>query len=224
MIPTLTVENYVKAIYQIAAVSDSATVTTGELAKRLGVSPGSVTSMLRTLADSGLANYQAYEGVRLTESGRKLALRIIRRHRLVELFLVRTLGLSWDEVHEEAEHLEHAVSDRLVDRMDEYLGFPQRDPHGDPIPKSDGSVEMVECQPLHELEVDATFVLERVMDQSPDFLRYLGESDLEIGARGVVVENNPSSGAIVVRARDKKVTLGRDAAGRVLVRCTDPDE
>src|SRR5690606_13720831 len=100
-------------------------------------------------------------------------------------------------VHEEAEHLEHAVSDSLVDRMDEYLGFPQRDPHGDPIPKSDGSVETVESQPLTELEVDSEFNLERVMDQSPDFLRYLGDSGLEIGSAGVVMENNPSSGAIV---------------------------
>lgn len=219
---TLTVENYVKAIYQIAVHSDSASVATGELARRLGVSPGSVTSMLRTLADSGLAHYQAYEGVQLTDSGRKLALRILRRHRLVELFLVRTLGLSWDEVHEEAEHLEHAVSDRLVDRIDEFLGFPQRDPHGDPIPKSDGSVEVVACQPLTELEVTTTFVFERVLDQSPEFLRYLGDSGLEIGSSAVVVENHPYSGALVIRAGKRQVTLGREAADKVLVRAVGP--
>ncbi|QDU62292.1 Iron-dependent repressor IdeR [Planctomycetes bacterium Pan216] len=216
--PTLTVENYVKAIYQICASERGKPATTGELAKRLGISPGSVTSMLRTLADTELAEYQAYEGVRLTEKGDLLALRILRRHRLVESFLVNVLDLSWDEVHEEAEHLEHAVSDRLVDRIDEYLGFPERDPHGDPIPTADGRLKKPESTPMAELSAGNGFILDRVLDQSPDFLRYLSESGLEIGVEAEIVENHPSAGALIVRTGDRHVSLGRLAADKLLVR------
>lgn len=215
---TLTVENYVKAIYQLCSRPNHPNASTGELAKRLGVSPGSVTSMLRTLADSGLANYQAYEGVKLSEAGVGLALRVLRRHRLVELFLVKTLGLAWDEVHEEAEHLEHAVSERLVDRIDEYLNFPDRDPHGDPIPRPDGSIQAEVSEPLAGLTVAADFVLERVIDQSPTFLRYLSDAGLHIGSEGKVVENHPSAGALIVESGASRVTLGRDAAEKLLVR------
>lgn len=214
---TLTVENYIKTIYLICGDSQEEAASTGELARRLGVSPGTVTSMLRTLADSGLADYQAYEGVRLTDSGRRLALRILRRHRLIELFLSQTLGLTWDEVHEEAEHLEHAVSERLIDRIDEYLKFPEHDPHGDPIPKSDGSLETKSTEPLIDLEVESRFVLERVLDQTPEFLRYLSQSGLRIGSRGKVIENHPSAGALIVRAGDSQITLGREAADKLLV-------
>ncbi|MCA9268593.1 MAG: metal-dependent transcriptional regulator, partial [Planctomycetales bacterium] len=125
---SLTVENYVKSIYQICAQADNAPAATGALAAALGVSPGTVTSMLKTLAESGLASYTPYEGVRLTDAGSALALRVLRRHRLIEQFLANTLNLSWDEVHEEAENMEHAVSDMLVDRIDEFLGFPEFDP------------------------------------------------------------------------------------------------
>lgn len=215
---TLTVENYVKAIYQVCTETDSEAASTGLLAKRLEVSPGTVTSMLRTLAESGLVNYQAYEGVRLTDSGRRLALRVLRRHRLVELFLVKTLGLTWDEVHEEAEHLEHAVSDSLVDRIDEYLEYPDRDPHGDPIPRSDGSIPETDgSEPLAACEPTTQFVLERVIEQSSDFLRYLSEAGLSIGTRGRVVSNHPSAGALVVETHDGQVTLGRELAEKVLV-------
>jgi DtxR family Mn-dependent transcriptional regulator len=215
---TLTVENYVKAIYQIGGGSEATTVSTGELARRLEVSPGTVTSMFRTLSDSGLAVYQAYEGVRLTEAGSRLALRVLRRHRMIELFLTRTLGMSWDEVHEEAEHLEHAVSDRLIDRIDEFLQFPDRDPHGDPIPRPDGTFSTVPCQPLDRCAATTQVVLERVVDQSPEFLRFLGQSGLEVGTVALVVENHPSAGAVVIQTDDRQITLGRDAAGKVLVR------
>ncbi|MBY0587019.1 metal-dependent transcriptional regulator [bacterium] len=216
---TLTVENYVKAIYQLCTESQSASASTGAVAKRLGVSPGTVTSMLRTLAESGLANYQAYEGVHLSEAGKRLALRVLRRHRLVELFLVQTLGLTWDEVHEEAEHLEHAVSESLVDRMDAFLKYPDRDPHGDPIPRSDGSFPAaVGSEPLTSCEPASQFVLERVIEQSPEFLRYLRESGLSIGTSAHVVENHPQAGAIVVQTPQGKFTLGRELADKLLVR------
>jgi DtxR family Mn-dependent transcriptional regulator len=214
---TLTVENYVKAIYQICAEQGRETATTGELAKRLGVSPGSVTSMFRTLAESGLASYQAYEGVRLSEPGNRLALHVLRRHRLVELFLVKTLGLTWDEVHEEAEHLEHAISDRLIDRIDDYLGNPDCDPHGDPIPRSDGTLKESDARSLAAFHAGEGFALVRVLDQSPDFLRYLTQSGLDIGVRAVVVENHPSARAVVIRVGDRQITLGREVADKILV-------
>ncbi len=133
--PSLTVENYVKTIYLIAnRRPEGEAVATGELAQALAVSPGTVTGMLKTLSEADLATYTPYEGARLTPAGQRLALAVLRRHRLLELFLSQTLAMSWDEVHEEAEHLEHAVSDRLVDRIDAFLGYPAADPHGDPIP------------------------------------------------------------------------------------------
>ncbi len=216
---TLTVENYVKAIYQLCSESHEPSASTGAVAKRLGVSPGTVTSMLRTLAESGLANYQAYEGVHLSEAGKRLALRVLRRHRLVELFLVQTLGLTWDEVHEEAEHLEHAVSESLVDRIDQFLNYPDRDPHGDPIPRSDGSFpDAIGSEPLTTCEPTSEFVLERVIEQSPDFLRYLRESGLSIGTAARVVENHPHAGAVIVKTDQGQLTLGRDLADKLLVR------
>lgn len=215
---TLTVENYVKAIYQLCAETDVKGASTGAIAKRLGVSPGTVTSMLRTLSESGLADYQAYEGVQLTDSGRRLALRVLRRHRLVELFLVETLGLTWDEVHEEAEHLEHAVSESLVDRIDAFLGNPDRDPHGDPIPRSDGSVPENDAEPLASLAPSTEFVLDRVVEQSPEFLRYLSDSGMSIGTTGTVVENHPLAGALIVQTSDRQVSLGRDLADKLLIR------
>ena len=214
---TLTVENYVKAVYQLAEETGRPVATTGELARRLGVSPSTVSSMLRTLSESGLADYQAYEGARLTPAGQRLALRILRRHRLIELFLVRTVGLTWDEVHEEAEHLEHAVSDRLIDRIDAYLGHPASDPHGDPIPQADGSVPTTNVAPLAALPVGAGFTLARVTDQSPEFLRYLADSRLAVGARGRIVDRQDQAGVLTIATAEGSLSLGRDAAAKLMV-------
>ncbi|HEX5446471.1 MAG TPA: metal-dependent transcriptional regulator, partial [Pirellulales bacterium] len=195
---SLTVENYVKAIFQICFAQSGRPAATGQVAAALSVSPGTVTSMLKTLSESGLATYAPYEGVRLTAAGSALALRVMRRHRLIELFLVKTLKLAWDEVHEEAEHMEHAVSDRLVDRIDEFLGFPQTDPHGDPIPRADGSLEMLASRTLAECPVGFQFCLVRVVDQSSEFLRFLTESGLPLGARGEVVASSAAGGVLTV--------------------------
>jgi DtxR family Mn-dependent transcriptional regulator len=217
-LPSLTVENYVKAIYLIAARQAAAEpVSTGELAHRLSVSPGTVTGMLKTLSEAELATYAPYEGARLTPAGQRLALAVLRRHRLVELFLSHTLAMSWDEVHEEAEHIEHAVSDRLVDRIDEFLGHPAFDPHGDPIPRADGSLPQPTGIPLAQVARGQPFRLARVVDQDPSFLRYLTECGLDLGTRGEVVENRPESGALVLRVDERIVALGLDAAGKVLV-------
>jgi DtxR family transcriptional regulator, Mn-dependent transcriptional regulator len=213
---SLTVENYVKTIFQVC-LSGQGQAATGQLAQALGVSPGTVTSMLKTLSESDLVTYTPYEGVRLTEAGDALALRIVRRHRLIELFLVRTLDLTWDEVHEEAENMEHAVSDRLIDRIDAFLGHPKADPHGDPIPRSDGSFEMPDSRSLADCNVGDEFLLARVIDQSPEFLRFLSSSGLPLGAEGSVVANGAEAGIVTVTVNGHQTTLGRAAADKIRV-------
>ena len=214
---SLTVENYVKAIFQICHGQDGEPAATGQIAAALGVSPGTVTSMLKTLSESGLAVYTPYEGARLTPAGRMLALRVLRRHRLIELFLARTLDLSWDEVHEEAEHMEHAVSDLLIDRIDAFLGFPATDPHGDPIPKADGTVADSSDRRLADLEVGSPFQVVRVIDQSPEFLRYLTECGLRLDASGTVVAKRQESGTMTVEVAGQQTTLAQTVAERLLV-------
>jgi DtxR family transcriptional regulator, Mn-dependent transcriptional regulator len=216
-VPSLTVENYVKAIYQISAESGKPAAT-GQIAAALAVSPGTVTSMLKTLSESNLATYTPYEGVSLTQSGSALALRVIRRHRLIELFLVNTLNLTWDEVHEEAEHMEHAVSDRLIDQIDKFLGHPHADPHGDPIPKPDGSFgasttnrSLVDCLAGEDFQVS------RVIDQSPAFLRFLSSAGLPLGISGQIVSNQREAGTVTIRVADRQTTLGREAAEKIMV-------
>lgn len=212
---SLTIENYVKTIYQIAAAHTARSVATGQLAEALRVSPGTVTSMLKTLSESGLAQYIPYEGARLTETGKTLALRVLRRHRLIELFLQKTLNLSWDEVHEEAENMEHAVSDRLIDRIDVFLGYPASDPHGDPIPKADGTVAAAVTRPLSQLSAGEPFRIARVLDQSPEFLRYLSQCGLELGAAGTVIANQVESGVVTLEVLGKQTNLSRDVADRL---------
>src|SRR6266446_2426718 len=142
MLPSSTVENYLKAIFhqQSALADKDGLVPMGQVSTSLGVTPGTATTMVKALAESGLAEYEPYSGVRLSPAGEKLAALVLRRHRLVELFLVQVMGMSWAEVHEEAEQLEHVVSERLIDRIDEMLGRPTHDPHGDPIPNADGAL------------------------------------------------------------------------------------
>lgn len=216
---TLTVENYLKSILQHELRSGATMMSTGEIAEAMGVSPGTVTSMLKTLHEGELAEYRPYEGACLTDSGRKLAMRMLRRHRLIELFLVKTLNLTWDQVHEEAEDMEHAVSDFLVEKVDEYLGRPQFDPHGDPIPTAEGElrgtsrtiVSLSSCQPGQR------FQLARVTDQQSDFLRYLSDSNLEIGSEGVVQTRNLSGGIITLQIGEQSLSLGLSAAEALMV-------
>lgn len=214
---SLTVENYVKAIYQICAANPNRAAATGQLSTSLEVSPGTVTSMLKTLSASGLATYTPYEGVRLTPAGSALALRVVRRHRLIELFLVQTLNLTWDEVHEEAEHMEHAVSDWLVDKIDAFLGRPVADPHGDPIPRADLSVEATPARSLSECQAGFEFRLSRVIDQTPEFLRYLTDSGLSLGIAGQVVANRSQADVVTINIDSHETTLGRAAADKLLV-------
>jgi DtxR family Mn-dependent transcriptional regulator len=224
--PSLTVENYCKAVYQLDVAGEPNWVTTGRLAEALGVSPGTVTSMLKTLSESELAEYRPYEGVRLTRSGRLLALRMLRRHRLIELFLVRTLNLSWDEVHEEAEHMEHSVSDGLVDRIDEYLGRPDYDPHGDPIPRADGTLRgaVQDAVPLSSCPAGSQVSIVRVLRQSGGFLRGLSDSGIGIGVDARVERNDASTGIVSLSIDGRDVTVGLAVADEVLVHATPSDD
>lgn len=219
--PSLTVENYVKTIYQITTAQAGAAATTGQLATALGVAPGTVTSMLKTLDAARLATHRPYEGVALTAAGSVLALRVLRRHRLLELFLMRTLDMTWDEVHDEAEHMEHAVSDLLVDRIDAYLGHPDVDPHGDPIPRGDGNTLQAPAEPatrpLAGCAAGTSFRLARVLDQAPSFLRYLTDAGLTLGATGRVEKNPDGAGLMRIRVGDRALSLALDAAGALLV-------
>ncbi|QGJ72115.1 Metal-dependent transcriptional regulator [Planctomycetales bacterium 10988] len=215
---SLTVENYVKAIYTISLNQEGRPASTGQIASCLEVAPGTVTSMLKALSESGLAQYTPYEGVRLTQEGKALALNVLRRHRLIEVFLVQTLGMSWTEVHEEAERLEHAVSDKLVERVDAFLGYPSFDPHGDPIPTADGSVSAQIGVPLSECQVEGEFKLIRVLDQSPQFLKELTEKNLLIGREGILISPNPEVDHLVLKINGEQVQIPKELAHLMVVK------
>src|SRR5919198_1904503 len=215
MLPSSTVENYLKAIYQgVASLPGSERLLPmGHLASALGVAPGTATTMVKTLAESGLARYEPYAGVALTAPGEKLAALVLRRHRLIELFLVRVMGYSWDEVHEEAEQLEHAVTDRLIDRMDEMLGRPEVDPHGDPIPSADGRVKPQAAESLLTCPLQTRVTVTRVIDQDRAFLRFIESHDLKPGESIEVEHRDPASDSVRVRGRnDQRITIGMRAA------------
>jgi DtxR family Mn-dependent transcriptional regulator len=215
--PSATIEDYLKRACQLEDRLDGR-VPMGLLAESVGVVPGTATAMAKRLARERLMDYEPYEGVRLTARGRHIALRVLRRHRLIETFLVSALGLDWAEVHEEAERLEHAMTDKLLDRIDAFLGYPQRDPHGDPIPDGDGTLRHAALRPLGECDRGESVRITRVLDQSEPFLSFLDERHLRPGTR-VQVEQTDSDGDVVtVRAgRHPPVTLGHAAAAKLLV-------
>lgn len=215
-LPSLTVENYVKAIYLLCLNHDGP-ASTGAIATALKISPGSVTSMLKTLRESNLVDYTPYGGVTLTDHGQQLALRVLRRHRLIELFLVQTLHLSWDEVHEEAENMEHAVSDFLIDRIDDLLGHPAFDPHGDPIPKADGTILTPSHLSLAACSLGTHFIVQRVTEQAPDFLRYLQVRGLTPNAEGTVIESDPMSRIVVIAISQQQIKLSFDVSEKIMV-------
>src|SRR5712671_4021667 len=183
MFPSSTVENYLKAIYvgQSTLPHGGRLVPMGSVASALGVTPGTATTMVKALAESGLAEYEPYSGVRLSAAGEKLAGLVLRRHRLVELFLVQVMGMSWAEVHDDAEQLEHVVSERLIDRIDEMLGRPTHDPHGDPIPNADGEIATKQLDSLLTCPLGTPLKVTRITDQDPAFLRFIESNGLKPG-------------------------------------------
>jgi DtxR family transcriptional regulator, Mn-dependent transcriptional regulator len=216
--PSSTVENYVKELYLQEQHAPGELVSLGKLARALGVLPGTVTTMIRTLTDAKLVQYEPRNGARLSPSGRKLALHVIRRHRLVELFLVRTLGFDWSEVHDEAEELEHVISDKLLERIDAHLGRPATDPHGDPIPAADGSLRAKAGEPITGLVAKRRGRLSRVLGADPALLQFLDSQGIRIGANLQVVENNATTGTVSVRVgRRESLALSTAIAEKLLV-------
>lgn len=220
MLPSSTVENYLKAIYQgqVALPGDARLVPMGQVASTLGVTPGTATTMVKALFESGLVEYEPYSGVRLTESGERLAGLVLRRHRLVELFLVQVMGMSWDEVHDDAEQLEHVVSDRLIARIDEMLGRPTHDPHGDPIPTAEGTMPAHQFDSLLTCPLATPLRMTRITDQDPAFLRFVERNNLKPGQIVEVDARDPAADAVRLTAQQgASITIGTRAASKLLV-------
>jgi len=220
MLPSSTVENYLKAIYQgqLALPAGQRLVQMGQLAGALGVTPGSATTMVKALTESGLVEYEPYSGVRLTAAGEKLAGLVLRRHRLVELFLVQVMGMSWTDVHDEAELLEHAVSDGLIERIDDMLGHPDVDPHGDPIPGPEGTIRQRHLDSLLTCPTGVPLIVRRVLNQDPEFLRFIERHDLKPGETLVVDARDAAADSVRLRGADDRIlTIGTRAASSLLV-------
>jgi DtxR family transcriptional regulator, Mn-dependent transcriptional regulator len=213
--PSTSIEDYIKTIYRLEA--DDERATTQRIAQQLGVRMASVTGMIKHLAAEGYLRHKPYYGVKLTEKGRRIALTMIRRHRLIELFLHETLGLDWDEVHDDAEVLEHAMSDQLIERIHTFLGQPEFDPHGAPIPRVDGTYEPLRGLALSDCEAGERGRVMHVSDSDPEFLRYLSRIGLKINSTFRIMEKAPFDGPITLSAGPRKVIIGTEAGRRILV-------
>jgi len=209
------IEDFLKAVYLLQ--QDHERVQTSLLADALAITAPSTTEMAKKLARAKLVSHEPYRGIRLTAAGERIALEIVRHHRLIELFLVEALGYGWDEVHDEAERLEHAMSDRLADRIAEYLGDPHFDPHGDPIPSVEGAVRELSLTPLSEWPLDTPGVVTRLLNQAPDLLRYLSEKGLTIGAEVEVMQRDPFEGPVTLRVSGEEQAISPHVAQYVLL-------
>jgi DtxR family Mn-dependent transcriptional regulator len=220
MLPTSTVENYLKAIFhgESQLPSGERLLPMGQLASAVGVAPGTATTMVKALSESGLVEYEPYNGVRLSPAGEKLAAMVLRRHRLVELFLVRIMGMPWDQVHDEAEQLEHVVSERLIDRIDDMLGRPAVDPHGDPIPGPEGQIARPNFDSLLTCPMHTRLLIARVTDQDPAFLRFIESHHLKPGETIEVEARDEMSDSVRLKGlADQRITIGMRAASKLLV-------
>jgi DtxR family Mn-dependent transcriptional regulator len=208
-------EDYLKAIYKLLEMDGA--VTTSALAEYLGVAPASVTNMCKKLAELKLLEYERYQGVKFTPTGEKLALEIVRHHRLLELYLAEALGVPWDQVHEEAEKLEHVISEDLEERMATALGDPQFDPHGAPIPSRTGTVKQQDSGRLVDMQTGDKLVVIEVDDQDPELLRYLGEMGIYPGTGLELIDCAPFSGPLTLNVGNQEYNLGFQAAKSILV-------
>ncbi|MFC6999885.1 metal-dependent transcriptional regulator [Rufibacter roseus] len=210
-------ENYIKAIYKLSG-GGAHGVSTNALADALDTKPASVSDMLRKLSAKDLVHYVKYRGVQLTDDGRRVALRIIRKHRLWEVFLVQKLNFAWDEVHEVAEQMEHVKSELLVNRLDTFLNHPRVDPHGDPIPTENGEIPQVEQKALSALEVEQTGIVCRVKDSQPAFLQYLNRVGIQIGSHLQVLDKIAYDNSLEINInRNKTVILSSDVLSKIFV-------
>ena len=215
--PSASVGDYLKAVWELGG--ETGPVSTSEVAGRLSVSPASVTSMLKRLQERDLARYERYHGATLTDRGREEALRLVRRHRLIETFLLEHLGYSWQDVHEEAERLEHAVSDEFTERLASLLGHPGHDPHGDPIPEADGTLTTEKTRTLSDSATGEEVLISRVEHQQTPVLEYLGERGLTPGKTLRVREVRELDGVVAVEdAEGRLFSLGESLARSIFVK------
>lgn len=215
------VEDYLKAIYKLESDLDGKGVSTSQLAKEMEVSNASVTNMVKRLSGLGMVTYESYYGSRLTKTGRKIALEMIRHHRLLELYLAEMLGYSWDQVHDEAEKLEHHISEKFEDKISELLNNPKFDPHGDPIPTKDGLMPKLGLRALSIVDDNRSYEVKRVKNQSPELLRYLDNYGLTPGAVVAIKKREPFDGPMEIDVDGKKITLGYKIASDILVSSTE---
>ncbi|RWW99976.1 metal-dependent transcriptional regulator [Flavobacterium cerinum] len=214
---TYSEENYLKVIYHLSLASTKG-VTTNAIANVMESKPSSVTDMVQKLAEKELVIYRKYQGVELTDQGRFMALMIVRKHRLWEVFLVDKLDFSWDEVHDVAEQLEHIKSEKLTNKLDEFLGFPTEDPHGDPIPDKEGKIAKIEKQLLSEIPAGRRAICVGVKDSSSTFLQYLDKQQIALGSTLEVVSKEDFDLSLTLRVDNKEVTVSNKIAGNLFVK------
>jgi len=216
---TLSEENYLKAIYHLQAVSAKG-ISTNAIAQELQTKASSVTDMVKKLADKKVLTYVKYQGVHLTPFGKKIAASIIRKHRLWEVFLVEKLNFNWDEVHDVAEQLEHIKSDKLIDELDAFLGYPKRDPHGDLIPDKEGNLKTPKQILLAELEVNESGLCVGVKDSSSVFLQYLDQQKIALGVTIKVLEKEPFDHSLTIAIDDRQLTISQKIANNLFIQLT----
>jgi DtxR family Mn-dependent transcriptional regulator len=216
MTTSFTEENYLKTIYHLQQQSNNS-VSTNSISEALQTKAASVTDMLKKLADKQLINYEKYQGVTLTHYGQKNALSIIRKHRLWEVFLVEKLNFKWDEVHEVAEELEHIHSEKLINRLDEFLDFPEFDPHGDPIPNSKGEIKPVKLLPLNSLEIGKEGLISGFVNNTKEFLQYLDKMDLLLGKTITIADKVAFDGSLVILVNNTEKNISKEVAKNILI-------
>lgn len=213
MVLSQSIEDYLKVIYVLEEEGETASTT--NIANAMKVSSASVTNMLKRLAGMKLLEHQSYKGATLTPAGKKIALEVLRHHRLLELYLKEMMGYSWDEVHDEAEKLEHHISEQFEDRIAELLNHPTHDPHGDPIPSKDGVVPEMATLSILEADENKPYIIGRVKDQDPELLRYLEKLGVIPGVRIKILEKAPFNGPVTILLEDKEEVIGSNIAGEV---------
>ena len=212
---TLAEENYLKSIYHLSL--NAGNVSTNQIAASLNTKPASVSDMIKKLADKELVNYAKYQGVNLTPAGEKIAVSIIRKHRLWEYFLVEKLNFKWDEVHEMAEEMEHISSKELIDRLDKFMDYPRHDPHGDPIPDSNGNFKKYQLVAVATVKVDTKGIISGVRDHSATFLQYLEKQNLTIGKKIIVTETVDYDQSMILKTDHGTIHISKEVANNLLV-------
>ena len=213
---TYSEENYLKTIYHLTSMTEEA-ISTNAIAEKMDTKASSVTDMLKKLAEKDLINYIKYQGVSLTENGKLAAKMIVRKHRLWETFLVEKLAFSWDEVHDIAEQLEHIKSEKLINKLDDFLGNPTEDPHGDPIPDADGRIVKIEKRLLSELEDNQSGICVGVKDTSSDFLKYLDKQEIALGSEIAILEKETFDNSFKIRVGNKEIMISNKIASNLYI-------